>query len=64
MANSAKPEKTEATTIRLTAGAREALDKHAAQQEGGARTRSWLIQKIVTDWLNARVKPRKAKATK
>jgi hypothetical protein len=44
--------------------ARDALDKAAAEQEGGARTRSWLIQKIVTDWLASRVPAPVAKARK
>jgi predicted transcriptional regulator len=49
------------TTIRLPQDTKDALDKAAAAQD---RTRSWLIQKIVADWLKARVKLRKPRAAK
>jgi predicted transcriptional regulator len=49
------------TTIRLSQDTKDALDKAAAAQD---RTRSWLIQKIVADWLKARVKPRSKRVTK
>jgi hypothetical protein len=41
------------TTIRLNDATLAALDKHAKGAAEGARPRSWLIQKIIADWLAA-----------
>jgi predicted transcriptional regulator len=41
------------TTIRLNDATISALDKHAKAAAEGPRARSWLIQKIITDWLKA-----------
>jgi hypothetical protein len=41
------------TTIRLDDATLAALDKHAKGAAEGARPRSWLIQKIIADWLKA-----------
>jgi predicted transcriptional regulator len=41
------------TTIRLDDATLAALDKHAAAAAEGPRARSWLIQKIIAEWLKA-----------
>jgi predicted transcriptional regulator len=41
------------TTIRLDAAIVAQLDKHAAAAEGGARPRSWVIEKAIVEWLKA-----------
>lgn len=53
--------KSQTTTIRLTPEAREALDKEAARLR---RTRSWIVQELVAEWLASRAKPRKPKVLK
>jgi predicted transcriptional regulator len=57
----AKPEGSETTTIRLKPSARAALDKFAAADK---RSRSFLVQQIVEEWLQNRAeaaKPAKAR---
>jgi hypothetical protein len=41
------------TTIRLYDATLAALDKHAKAAAEGPRARSWLIQKIIAEWLKA-----------
>jgi hypothetical protein len=41
------------TTIRLDDATLAALDKHAKAAAEGPRARSWLIQKIIAEWLKA-----------
>ncbi len=56
-----KPESAETTTIRLKPSAKAALDKIAAADK---RSRSFLVQQIIEEWLAAREKPKATRARK